>query len=212
MESITTADVVSFITRLAEVMPEHEQALRDLDAQIGDGDLGVTVRLGTRGMADAAAELAAGSPGIALAKSGMAFNRAAASTFGVIFATILMSMGKAVGGMNAITVLDLPAMFEAAVEGVKARGGAQVGDKTVLDVLAPMAQTLRKAVAAGVTLPQAVVAATVTCHEALEATKQLQGRHGRSGWFKEKTIGVPDPGSTVICMMMDVLRECVSQG
>ena len=56
MDSITSADVISFLDRLAEVMPTHEQALRDLDAQIGDGDLGVTVRLGTRAMAEASAD------------------------------------------------------------------------------------------------------------------------------------------------------------
>lgn len=210
MDAITTADVIAFLDRLAEVMPTHEQALRDLDASIGDGDLGVTVRLGTRAMADAAPDFAADDPGTALGKAGMAFNRAAASTFGVIFATILMSMGKAVRGRESITAADLPGMFEAAVEGVKKRGGAEVGDKTVLDVLAPVAETLRMTAHTHADLRQAITAATVTCREALEATRQLEGKHGRSAWFRERTIGVPDPGSTAICLMMEVLRECVS--
>ena len=209
MDAITTADIISFLDRLAEVMPAHEQALRDLDAQIGDGDLGVTVRLGTQAMAEAAQDLAAEDPGAALAKAGMAFNRAAASTFGVIFATIMMSMGKVVRGRDEITAGDLPEMFDAAVEGVKSRGGADIGEKTVLDVLAPMAAALRASVAEGAGLPEAIAAATETCHEALEATKQLEGRHGRSAWFREKTVGVPDPGSTAICLMTDALAEWV---
>ncbi len=210
MSEITAANVADFITRLAQVMPTHEQALRDLDAQIGDGDLGVTCSLGTRAMADGLADLAGEDPGTVLAKSGMAFNRAAASTFGVIFATALMSMGKAVRGQPTIAAADLPVMFEAAVEGVKSRGGAEVGDKTVLDVLAPMAEALRAAVDAGADFPAAIVAATDRCHTALEATKPLEGKHGRSAWFREKTIGVPDPGSTAVCLMMDVLRDTVS--
>ena len=80
MDTIAAGDVANFITRLAEVMPTHEQALRDLDAEIGDGDLGITVSLGTRAMADGLADLAGEDPGTVLAKSGMAFNRAAAST------------------------------------------------------------------------------------------------------------------------------------
>ncbi len=211
MQTITTADVVSFLRRLAEVMPGHEQHLRDLDARIGDGDLGVTVRLGTRAMAEAASQLAADDPGSALAKAGMAFNRAAASTFGAIFATILMSMGKAVRGRPTLSVADLPDMFAAAVEAVQARGGAQVGEKTVLDVLVPMTETLRLAVQNQADLPGAINAATATCYQALEATKRLEGKHGRSAWFREKTIGVPDPGSAALCLMMDVLRDCVAE-
>jgi dihydroxyacetone kinase-like protein len=210
MDTITAADVADFIARLAEVMPTHEQTLRDLDAQIGDGDLGVTVSLGTRAMADGLADLSGEDPGTVLAKSGMAFNRAAASTFGVIFATVLMSMGKVARGKDVLTVADLPDMFEAAVEGVKSRGGAELGEKTVLDVLAPMAATLREVADAGASIPEAIAAATASCYEALEATKQMQGKHGRAGWFKERTVGVPDPGCTAICLMMDVLRYMLS--
>ncbi len=179
MDTIAAGDVANFITRLAEVMPTHEQMLRDLDAQIGDGDLGVTVSLGTRAMADGLADLAGEDPGTVLAKSGMAFNRAAASTFGVIFATVLMSAGKLVRGRDALTVADLPGMFEAAVEGVKLRGGAEVGEKTVLDVLAPMAASLRESVDDGADVPEAIATATEACHEALEATKEMVGKHGR---------------------------------
>ena len=209
MDTIAAGDVADFITRLAEVMPTHEQTLRDLDAQIGDGDLGVTVSLGTRAMADGLADLSGEDPGTVLAKSGMAFNRAAASTFGVIFATMLMSMGKTVRGKDSLAVTDLPEMFEAAVEGVKSRGGAELGEKTVLDVLAPMADALRESADAGASVPETIAAATEACHEALEATKEMVGKHGRAGWFKERTAGVPDPGCLALCLMMDALREMI---
>ena len=210
MDTITAEDVAGFIARLAEVMPTHEQALRDLDAQIGDGDLGITVSLGTRAMADGLADLSGDDPGTVLAKSGMAFNRAAASTFGVIFATVLMSMGKVARGKDVLTVADLPDMFEAAVEGVKSRGGAELGEKTVLDVLAPMADALRESADAGAGVPEAIAAATEACREALEATEAMEGKHGRAGWFKERTVGVPDPGCLALCLMMDALRYMLS--
>lgn len=207
MDTIVADDVADFITRLAEVMPTHEQTLRDLDAQIGDGDLGITVSLGTRAMADGLADLSGEDPGTALAKSGMAFNRVAASTFGVIFATMLMSAGKLVRGKDTLAVADLPGMFEAAVEGVKSRGGAELGEKTVLDVLAPMAATLQVAADDGADVSEAIAVATEACHEALEATKAMVGKHGRAGWFKERTVGVPDPGCMALCLMMDALHE-----
>ena len=211
MDRLTAQDVVSFLSVLADKMPTHQERLRELDAQIGDGDLGVTVALGMKGMKDGLAELADADVGTIISRSGMNFNRAAASTFGVIFATALMRAGQQVKGKSEITVEDLPRMCEAAVAGVAERGGAQVGEKTVLDVLAPMAEVLKQAADQGSTLVQAVRNAAQCCREALELTKAMEGKHGRAGWFKEKSVGVPDPGCAAICLMMDCFRESVEQ-
>ena len=212
MQRLTTQQVISFFDALTDKMPEHAESLRELDAQLGDGDLGITVTLGMQGIKEGLAELVGEDAGTVIARSGMSFNRAAASTFGVIFASALMSAGKQVKGKDEITVADLSDMFEAAAAGVAARGGAQVGEKTVLDVLTPMAEALREAADTDVSLVEAVHSAQRRCHEALEATKEMEGKHGRAGWLRAKSVGVPDPGATAICLMMDCLREFVEQG
>ena len=207
MDSLTAADLIAFLEMLSEEMPEHRDLLRDLDAEIGDGDLGITVSIGMKAIGEGLPELADEQPGMILARSGMNFNSAAASTFGAIFATALMSAGKHIEGRDEITVDDLPGMVEAAASGVSARGGANPGEKTILDVLMPMAETLSQQVDEGASLPGAARAAHETCMEALELTKQMEAKHGRGGWLKEKSLGVQDPGSTAICLMV----ECFSR-
>lgn len=209
MDKLTSADTIAFLRMLSEEMPQHRDELRELDAQIGDGDLGITISIGMKAIGDGLPDLAGEEPGTILAKSGMNFNREAASTFGAIFATALMSAGKHIKGKGAIELADLPGMVEAAASGVSARGGAKPGEKTILDVLMPMASTLQRQVAAGATLPEAAEAAHETCREALEETKQMEAKHGRGGWLKEKSVGIQDPGSTAICLMMECFAEFV---
>lgn len=210
MDKLTSADLIAFLKMLSEEMPEHRDELRELDAQIGDGDLGITISIGMKAIRDGLADLEGEEPGTVLAKSGMNFNREAASTFGAIFATALMSAGKHIKGKGTIEVADLPGMVEAAASGVSARGGARPGEKTILDVLLPMANTLEKQVAAEASLPEAAAAAHETCLGALEDTKDMEAKHGRGGWLKEKSVGIQDPGSTAICQMVECFARFVS--
>jgi dihydroxyacetone kinase-like protein len=211
MDELTADDVIAFLRMLSEEMPQHKDTLRELDAQIGDGDLGITVSIGMKAIRDGLPELEGEEPGTILAKSGMNFNREAASTFGAIFATALMSAGKHIKGKGTIEVGDLPGMVDAAAAGVSARGGAKPGEKTILDVLMPMARTLERQVAEEASLPEAARAAHETCAEALEATKEMEAKHGRGGWLKEKSVGIQDPGSTAICLMMDCFARFAAE-
>jgi dihydroxyacetone kinase-like protein len=209
MDKLTSADLIEFLKMLSRKMPQHKDELRELDAQIGDGDLGITISIGMKAIGEGLEDLEGEEPGTILAKSGMNFNREAASTFGAIFATALMSAGKHIKGKGAVEVGDLPGMVEAAASGVSARGGAKPGEKTILDVLLPMARTLETQVAEEASLPEAAAAADETCSEALEATKDMEAKHGRGGWLKEKSVGIQDPGSTAICLMVGYFAEFV---
>lgn len=211
MDTLTAHDVMAFLRLLSEEMPEHRDELRELDAQIGDGDLGITVSIGMKAIGEGLDELRDEPPGMILARSGMNFNREAASTFGAIFATALMSAGKHIEGKDEIEVADLPGMVEAAASGVSARGGARPGEKTILDVLLPMAETLTGKVAEGADLAEAARAAHDTCVQALEATKAMEARHGRGGWLKDKSVGIQDPGSTAICLMVECFARFVGE-
>jgi len=209
MDRLTTEQVIRFLELLADRMPEHAEMLRELDAQLGDGDLGITMTLGMAGIKQGLSELPHDDVGMVIARSGLNFNRAAASTFGAILATGFMRAGQQVKGRDEVTLQDLGAMFEAAAEGIMERGGARPGEKTVLDVIVPMAETLRQAAADASSLVQAVQRAHDRCQQALQETVTMEGKHGRAGWLKEKSVGVQDPGSTALCLMVDCLREFV---
>lgn len=209
MDKLTRRDLLNFLAELADVMPQHQETLRELDAAMGDGDLGVTVTLGMKGIKEGLPALAEKNIGAILARSGMNFNRAAASTFGVLFASALMRAGATALDKTEIDLADLAQIFAAAAEGIRSRGKAELGDKTMLDVMAPMAQALQEAVDQRLSLEAAAELARARCHEALEATNAMPGKHGRAGWFREKSIGLTDPGSAALCLMLDCFTDFV---
>jgi len=75
----------------------------------------------------------------------------------------------------------------------------------------PMAEELKQAADSSADFLAAVQASQQRCHQALEETTAMEGKHGRAGWLKEKTVGVPDPGATAIALMMDCFLEFVQR-
>lgn len=133
-------------------MIRQKDVLRDPDATIGDGDLGVTVELGCGALKDGLATLAGADIAMLLTKSGMSFSRAASSTFGVLVTTAFLEAAKQAAGRKSIGLPELAMMVQAMADGIQRRGNAQVGDKTVLDVIVPAARALKQAGESGLTM------------------------------------------------------------
>ena len=90
-------------------------------------------------------------------------------------------------------------MFEAACAGISARGGAQLGDKTLLDVLVPMVEVL--AAAADVGSDDVADAMAAEALRAAEATRTLQARRGRASYSGERSIGSVDAGGMAVAVL-----------
>ena len=197
-----------FKTISKEVVPQAD-TLRELDAKIGDGDLGITVTRGMEAVIAGLKELEGTPVSNQLARSGMAFNRAAASTFGVLFATAMMRGGAAVKDREDVGASDVAAIGQAAMKGLD-RGKAKIGDKTLLDALAPAIEAFDKANAAGKSLREATGAAVAACEAGTTATIEMQSRVSRAGWMGERSIGVQDPGATAVLFMLQAAQSWVN--
>lgn len=211
--TLTQADVLAMLQKVGEDLTAQADKLRELDAAIGDGDLGITVTLGFEALREGLPALAQSDIGAILAKSGMAFNRKAASTFGALFATMLIRAGQVAKGLTEVDAPQIAAMLDAALKGAQERGKAQLGDKTLLDALAPAAQAASNKLAES---PNASVAALLqeaarAAKEGAAATTLLQSRAGRAGWFGERTVGVQDPGAAAIAMMLRSASDYASE-
>jgi phosphoenolpyruvate---glycerone phosphotransferase subunit DhaL len=200
-DTLTTADIIAALGKLADDLTAAAEQLRELDAAIGDGDLGITMTIGFQAVREVLPTLAGGDIGAALLKSGMAFNRKAASTFGALFATMMMNAAKVSKGLQSVGLKDVAAMVEAAAQGVRERGKANLGDKTLLDALIPASEALKVALAAGATLSEGLERATIAAEEGAQATQGMTSRMGRSSWFAERTSGIQDPGAVAISLM-----------
>ena len=208
-EILTRDDVLAALHKLAADLTANAERLRELDAAIGDGDLGITVTLGFGAVVEGLEALADQDIATILLRSGMAFNRKAASTFGVLFATMMMRAAKEAKGLETLGIGDLARMAQSAAEGVMERGKAQPGDKTLLDALVPAAQSLRTAAEADTPLAAALREAASVAAEGAEATIEMKSKSGRSSWFAERTVGAQDPGATAIQMMFESLASYV---
>ncbi len=96
-------------------------------------------------------------------------------------------------------------MLRAAIEGIKARGKSDVGDKTLLDALVPAVDTLEERVGAGDSAAAALRAAAPVARERAEATRSMQAMRGRASYTGERSIGTLDAGAVAVAVMFEAL-------
>lgn len=190
----------SILQSVAADLKSHSEELRQLDAKVGDGDLGVTIELASQAMTDYLASSAETDIGKLLAQCGMNINKVSPSTFGTILASAFMGGGKAVVGKEALGLGDLVLVGEGAVENIKKRGKAEAGDKTLLDALIPAVESLKGS--AGQDYKRALNAAVKSAEEGMKATVDMKAKFGRAQWFQEGSIGVQDGGATAMYYMI----------
>lgn len=211
-EALRLDDFVPLMEKIAAALQAENEHITALDAAMGDGDLGVTCRLGMQAAIDSEARQADNLADMLL-KAGMAFNSAGASTFGALVATVAMRAAK-YAKVNSVAEWDLASLIgagAAALEGLKARGGAEVGDKTMLDSLGPALEALQAAQTAGKGLAEALGQAAQAAEEGACGTAPLKAKFGRAAWLQEQTVGVQDPGATVVAVVARALAEYAAQ-
>ncbi len=193
------------LANLAETMKDKKQALIELDSVMGDGDLGLTMEKAFCGASQKMSASEETDIGKFLFKTGVAMAEAAPSTMGTLMGSGFMEAGKKLRGRTCIAP-DEWAIFAAGLQdGIARRGKARVGEKTILDVLAPVASALEamRANSAEEILKEALLVA----ERALEQTKTMQAQHGRAVYYGNKSIGHQDAGATVGYLMYKSLRD-----
>jgi dihydroxyacetone kinase-like protein len=129
---------------------------------------------------------------------------------GTLTATGFLRASKAVEGREALGTAEMAAFWRAYRDGVAERGKARVGDKTLLDVLDPIATTLEAEAAAGASPADALEAAADAAERALEDTKSMVAQHGKAAAFQEKTVGLQDAGATVGAFLIRRMAKFVA--
>ena len=199
--TITSADVLAILAKMATDMEAQKDYLCELDGAMGDGDQGVTMTLGFGAIRKNLEALKDQDVGAIITKSGLIFNGTAASTIGALLATACMRAGREAKGKHEIGLADAAKMLEAAQIGIQERGKAQVGDKTVLDALAPTVAALKAAAEKGVPLPEALTQSLAAAEAGLKATIPMKSKMGRAAWIAERSVGHQDPGATSFYLM-----------
>jgi dihydroxyacetone kinase-like protein len=196
---IPQAKLVELLQQVAEDMIAAEAELQALDAALGDGDLGVTTKMGFQAIREVCQQPSGQHSDIGrlLSAAGTAFMNANASTMGTLLGTAWLRAGKVAAGKISVTLSDAVAMCHAAAEGVQRRGKAQLGDKTILDAIFPACDALAEAAQDGKGCGEAFGLAAKAAERAVEETAPLQSQVSRASWLQERSKGLPDPGASL---------------
>ncbi|MEU4563262.1 dihydroxyacetone kinase subunit DhaL [Actinoplanes sp. NPDC023936] len=198
---------IGWMRATADAVAASSEELTRLDAAIGDGDHGVNL---TRGFAAVAAALDAGSfagVGEVFVTAGSTLISKVGGASGPLYGSALRSLGKALPPGAPVTASDLAAGLHAGLEAVRKLGGAEPGDKTIVDAWKPAADAFEAAVAAGAGLPEAAGEAARAAREGARATTDLRARKGRASYLGERSAGHQDPGATSTALLFRALSE-----
>ena len=130
-------------------------------------------------------------------------------TFGALFATAMMRGGAVVKDREDVGAADVAEIGRAALQGLMDRGKASLGDKTLLDALAPAIDAFDGAHRSGKSLREATDAAVAACEAGTKATTPMQSKVSRASWLGERSIGVQDPGATAVLFMLKATQSWV---
>lgn len=183
------------VAAMAEYLYGDAQRLGEMDAVAADGDHGIGM---TRGFEAAVVAARSAGPDAAavLNAAGMAFADGAGGSSGAIWGSGLTTMAAALGGHpDCPDTTTLAEGFRAVLAAVTRLGGAQVGDKTMIDALDPFVIEFSAAAGRGDSVPAAFDAAAAVAARAADASADLSARRGRAAWLADRSVGTPDPGA-----------------
>jgi dihydroxyacetone kinase len=186
----------------AAALQAAEPLLTDLDTRAGDGDLGLSMTRGAEAIRALEAD-AWTDPPTALSRIGDALRRAIGGSSGPFYATALVRAARTLPDMP--TPADWANSLQAAGIAVAELGGAQPGDRTMLDALVPAADTLAAALGRGEPLAAAMRAAVAAAEAGAAATAAMRPRLGRASYLGERAVGVEDGGARAVAIWLRAL-------
>ena len=203
MTEIRIEDLPELFESIAKVFVEKKDELCAMDANMGDGDLGLTMSKGYSAMPDLIREnTVENNIGKTLFKAGMKMSSVVPSTMGTLMASGIMEAGKSLNEKDKIEAADLAVFFESFAEGIKKRGKCEAGDRTIYDALSVAGDRAKESVNENSTLFDVANAALKGAQEGVEATKDMLPKFGKAAVFSAKAKGIADQGAVAGCLMV----------
>ncbi len=208
MNTLNLLQVERVLQTVARISLENEKYFCDLDGEMGDADFGKSIGDGFRAVLGEMPSIDRADIGTFLIKVGTIFASHAGGTSGPIWGTAFLKAGLKSKGKTELTAADVVEMGRAAVQGMMARGSAQVGDKTLLDAIVPALDKIEDLSRNGNDdLKSAFEAASEAAIAAVEGTRHWPAKRGRQSYAGDRTIGTLDPGIVAVAMMLTAVAN-----
>lgn len=209
MEAIDSAALLDILQAMAKKMESEKDYLTELDNEIADGDHGINLARGFAAVEEKLPSLAGKDIGTILKTAGMQLVSKVGGASGALYGTFFMKAGMAAKGLDTLDGAALVKVLGAGVEGIKSRGKATTGEKTMLDAWVPALEALDAGLTSGQSLADALGDAVGAAEEGVEYTKTIIATKGRASYIGKRSLGHQDPGATSTLYMLQVLQQAV---
>ncbi len=211
MADVDVDQIADWLGRAKDVISEQRAYLTELDSAIGDADHGSNLSRGFTAVVDKLASSTPETISGVLKSSGMTLVSTVGGASGPLYGTMLLRMAGAAGDTATITPERLAAALRAGLDGVVARGKAELGDKTMVDALGPAVSAFEQSIADGKDASAAAEAGAAAAAAGRDATKPLIARKGRASYLGERSAGHLDPGAASVTLLLGALAAALSE-
>ncbi|HEX4140522.1 MAG TPA: dihydroxyacetone kinase subunit DhaL [Candidatus Methylacidiphilales bacterium] len=209
MKTIPFSDIERAVQVIAETAIANEAYFSELDGECGDGDFGTSLATGFRVVQKEWPDIDRTSVGTFLGKIGVIITSNVGGCSGPLWGTAFLRASGLTREKQEIALADLAQMLRRAIEGMMARGNSQLGDKTILDALDPVAKLVEERAASADPTPDAKL--LFQCREAAEAaaekTRPWTAKRGRQAFTCERSAGTLDPGVVAVGVLLKALSD-----
>ena len=206
---MNTLSIIDGVAAVQRSLLDSEADIESLDRAIGDGDHFINVKRGCEALAQLSPQLRELSPAQACQQIGAKLLSTIGGASGPLFGSFFIAMGKELDGAAAPDARDFARAFSAGVDAIRHRGKADLGEKTMLDVLIPVSRVLLRLTEAGADLPALTAKVREEAVGGMLATKDMVATKGRAHFLGERAIGHIDPGAktcqVAICAVCDLV-------
>ena len=208
---LTTNLIISSLRRVCEVLHDNRQYLTDLDSPIGDADHGINMDRGFMAVLPKLDTVEGQDTGAILKLVASTLISTVGGASGPLYGTAFLRAGVALTGKQSVSLDDCVTAMGAAVQGVRDRGKATTGEKTMLDALVPAQEALASAARDGLDLREAFALAATAAEEGAKATIPMLATKGRASYLGERSIGHQDAGATSSALILRALADTLAE-
>ena len=204
-----TESTLAVVQEMAAAMEEHRKHLTQLDSAVGDGDHGNNMHRGFQAALERLEGTDPQTPSDALKAVSMALVNKVGGAAGPLYGTAFLRASTALSSKEDLSPEDVAGALEAALGGIKQRGKAEVGDKTIVDALEPAVEAAKEAASSGGGAGEVFRAAAEGAEEGAEATVPLTARRGRARYLGPRSAGHMDPGARSTYLLLDAAARAL---
>jgi phosphoenolpyruvate---glycerone phosphotransferase subunit DhaL len=206
---VTQVQVIEWLQVYANVIDHHKHKLTELDAAVGDADHGINMNRGFKKITNILPSFANKDISNIFKTVSMTLISSIGGASGPLYGTWFLRASTVTAGKEKLTEEDMLQLLQSGLDGVIERGKAQLGDKTMVDVLSPAVTAFEQAIRNSLNIVSALQLAVTAAEQGLKDTIPMIAKKGRASYLGDRSIGHQDPGGTSAYWLLRSLLEVV---